>query len=552
MQPEVFDVQWKTYKRNEEIRKGTVDDGFSDLWSKYRVHEIDIRIKDPQNPMLRPLGLPEGASFTTVQGGGQHSVFGHRQHAWSWQEISETGYVPRNNEDYSEMTINLQKKELSDKLGVGWRKCEEDSEQGVMLIGELAKEGLMPKWNEDNPHMCFNVGDRIVEVNGVRGGFDTLVAELQKSLSLNMLVSREAKHDIDPTQSINLQSDFRSFGYPARDDQQAAPNVSGDASRVLVLDCGSGSTRGSIYSITDDGSLSEDHLPHKLDPIHLVIPGGADKIKAFLDQLSKELDDQGKRPVSVLLGACGGVRDAIEAGKITSDMLTEFQKALNSHEGLGCRGELKVLTGEDEAQAEHKAVQYMAKQVLPSLAQPVGLISSGGTSSQIVYFPDQSDDGAVKQFSLHTNFKQQQLKIIEVGVEEGLKSLDNYLEELLNTNCPTLLGQLQGIFCCIETMGQIGEITEVGHKLVSKQEAVDAITRCLEEYKVKSKGIDPKAAGWTYKETFRGAMPVLALRLLSLLHPSAQLYFADTWKIAPGRTMQAVVPLGLYLEQVGF
>merc|ERR1712224_527239 len=98
------------------------------------------------------------------------------------------------------------------------------------------------------------------EVNGVRGGFDTLVAELQKSLSLNMLVSREAKHDIDPTCSINLQSDFRSFGnkssdgYPARD-KPDAPKVSGDASRVLVLDCGSGSTRGSIYSINDDGSL---------------------------------------------------------------------------------------------------------------------------------------------------------------------------------------------------------------------------------------------------------------------------------------------------------
>merc|ERR1719401_572854 len=212
-----------------------------------------------------------------------------------------------------------------------------------------------------------------------------------------------------------------------------------------------------------------------------------------------------------------------------------------------------MLSGLDEANLEHKAVSYMAKQVMPTLSHPVSLISSGGTSSQVVFFdtsPDSPTPSETKQFSLVTNFKQQQLKIIEVGVEEGLASLDQYLEDLIIRQVPDLIGQLRGIFCCIETMGQIGEVTDIGHKLVSKEAAVEAFTACLTEYREKVKGIDPKAAGWTYKDTFRGSMPILALRLLSLLHPSAQLYFADTWKLSPDRTMQAVVPLGLFLESV--
>jgi 1D-myo-inositol-triphosphate 3-kinase len=451
-QDEVFDFLWQTYKPNEETRLGTISDGFTGLWSKYRVHEIDIRVKDPNSPMLRPIGLPQGASFKTIQSEGSHSAFGYRQHSWTWQEISSAGYVARNHEAAE-----------VDECG-GQLPAVRLKSAGELIDHKISAPIVKPSW-------------------------------------------------------------------------------------VLVLDCGSGSTRGSFYAVVDsDGSLIEEHWPHKMQPIHAVIQEGAASTQAFLDQLSDTMKIKGDKPASLILAATGGLRDALHSGKVTPTMVDEFNKALFSHKAFTGKAKFRILSGEDEALFEHKAVKYMAKQVMPTLAHPVGLISGGGTSSQMVYFPEGVAEA--KMFSLFTNFKQQQLKILDVGVEEGLASLDKHLEELVAGEVPELIGQLKGVFCCIETMGQLGEVTKVGHRLVAKEEAVEAFTACLEEYKEKSKSVDPKAANWTYKETFRGAMPILALRLMSLLHPSAQLYFADVWKPAFGPTMQATVPLGLFLESV--
>merc|ERR1712216_536461 len=74
---------------------GTVKDGFDGLWSKYRVHEIDIIVKDPNSPLLSRLGLPDGLDFKTISGAGLHSAFGQRQHAWSWIPVTNAGYVAR-------------------------------------------------------------------------------------------------------------------------------------------------------------------------------------------------------------------------------------------------------------------------------------------------------------------------------------------------------------------------------------------------------------------------------------------------------------------------
>merc|ERR1719183_2308830 len=97
------------------------------------------------------------------------------------------------------------------------------------------------------------------------------------------------------------------------------PFESGEKSRVLVLDCGSGSTRGSFYFIEEDGSLNAEHLPNKLEPIHTVIIDGQESIKTFLDKLVVMIAKSGKRPVSVILGACGGLRHALAAGEITPE-----------------------------------------------------------------------------------------------------------------------------------------------------------------------------------------------------------------------------------------
>jgi len=93
-QKELFEWQFNTYEVHDQIRLGTASDGYDGLWSKYRVHEIDIRVKDPCNPKLKLIGLPNGHEFMTMNAG-PHSVFGHRQHAWKWQPIVQTGYVAR-------------------------------------------------------------------------------------------------------------------------------------------------------------------------------------------------------------------------------------------------------------------------------------------------------------------------------------------------------------------------------------------------------------------------------------------------------------------------
>lgn len=93
-QKELFEWQLDTYEEHDQIRLGSVSDGYDGLWSKYRVHEIDIRVKDPCNPKLRRIGLPDGREFMTMNAG-PHSVFGHRQHAWKWQSIAKAGYIAR-------------------------------------------------------------------------------------------------------------------------------------------------------------------------------------------------------------------------------------------------------------------------------------------------------------------------------------------------------------------------------------------------------------------------------------------------------------------------
>jgi hypothetical protein len=96
-QDEVFEWKMNTYNMSTDIRRGTPEDGYVGLWSKYRIHEIDIAVRNKQDKRLAPLGLPDGADFMTVQTAGLHSAFGHRQHAWKWQKIQDAGYKARDN-----------------------------------------------------------------------------------------------------------------------------------------------------------------------------------------------------------------------------------------------------------------------------------------------------------------------------------------------------------------------------------------------------------------------------------------------------------------------
>jgi len=110
-QGEVFDIQWHTYNiRIDGPRLGTEKDGYLGLWSKYRVHEIDVLVKDLRHSLLARLGLPDGGDFTVVNSAGLHSAFGQRQHFWSWLPADQCGYVPNEvrNTVPSEVPIEVQ------------------------------------------------------------------------------------------------------------------------------------------------------------------------------------------------------------------------------------------------------------------------------------------------------------------------------------------------------------------------------------------------------------------------------------------------------------
>merc|ERR1712070_884367 len=86
-----------TYTMHTDVTEGTSESGYIGLTSKYNIHEITILVKDPSCPLLLPVGLPGGVDFMTIEQGGLHDAFGHRQHMWKWLPIDQTAYNPRPN-----------------------------------------------------------------------------------------------------------------------------------------------------------------------------------------------------------------------------------------------------------------------------------------------------------------------------------------------------------------------------------------------------------------------------------------------------------------------
>lgn len=55
----------------------------------------------------------------------------------------------------------------------------------------LVRDGLVMKWNSDQPGQAIKPGDLIVEVNGVRDDFEKILQTVSKDTSLDMLVRRK-------------------------------------------------------------------------------------------------------------------------------------------------------------------------------------------------------------------------------------------------------------------------------------------------------------------------------------------------------------------------
>jgi hypothetical protein len=91
---QIFEIKSSSYKKKDDTRKGTREDGYINMWSTYRVHEVDLQVKNPRDASLIEFGLPDGKDFTTMSKG-IHSAFGYRSHSWKWFPLNSTAYKPR-------------------------------------------------------------------------------------------------------------------------------------------------------------------------------------------------------------------------------------------------------------------------------------------------------------------------------------------------------------------------------------------------------------------------------------------------------------------------
>jgi len=76
-------------------------------------------------------------------------------------------------------------KGAGDKVGVDVDWSDLDKLKVVKV-----KDGLMAKWNQDNPDMCVMPGDYIIDINGIRGDARDILDVVKEDSRLVLVISR--------------------------------------------------------------------------------------------------------------------------------------------------------------------------------------------------------------------------------------------------------------------------------------------------------------------------------------------------------------------------
>jgi len=87
-----FDIMFDTYMYNVEEKNKPLY-GYPGLGTVYRVHEVDLRVKDPGAPALSSIGLPAGSDFTRVLG--FNVMSGSELRRFAWRSTQNAGYIRR-------------------------------------------------------------------------------------------------------------------------------------------------------------------------------------------------------------------------------------------------------------------------------------------------------------------------------------------------------------------------------------------------------------------------------------------------------------------------
>lgn len=156
---------------------------------------------------------------------------------------------------------------------------------------------------------------------------------------------------------------------------------------ISVVDCGSGSTRAISFShqLGSQGKaeqLSSQKSSWRGEPLARAL--SSERQTGSLLTLLEERLPAGL----VLVGATGGVRDAVSRGELLQPQLEDFASRLQDR--LGGRASFNVLSGEAEARAEWESTVHTFKMKAAHAAtsqewptELAGMLSGGGMSCQL-------------------------------------------------------------------------------------------------------------------------------------------------------------------------
>lgn len=338
-------------------------------------------------------------------------------------------------------------------------------------------------------------------------------------------------------------------GQPAMNESSRPLPVAGGADRADVcymVDCGSGYTRFEKYALRPGRRVHLVTPPTRLEapPLAEVLAGTELQQRAWLAALAEALGDEG---TAVVIGATAGVRDAVSSGAVAAATVQRFKQLVP--EILGRRAVFEVMDGEAEAANELAAVRYCAGACEAAVGGgDVALLSSGGMSCQMVY------GSPPRAVSLPHGQKDANALCLKVGVEEGLRIFGAKVEAMIASEeaLRDVRGKLEGTFVGIEMLAGVAQSGPgIAGQVMSAADAKAAFERFLVDFRAKAARASPEeVAARTWKDVYRGTTGTVAVHLLGLLAPTAQVCFLHKFDVGDGQLLQPKWTLGRFVSSL--
>jgi hypothetical protein len=140
-------------------------------------------------------------------------------------------------------------------LGVGVSVTSLDGKTLLIdaIAGGAEGDGLVQKWNKENPSNAIEVGDRILEVNDIRGNAGDLLDECKQHKVLEMLVQLRGR----PQEAVGQQADLPGAKPRRRRAAAIAPRGHGLTTRWSRRERVSSSPRIRARSLSEGSSISK-------------------------------------------------------------------------------------------------------------------------------------------------------------------------------------------------------------------------------------------------------------------------------------------------------